>query len=177
MKPLPCLFALSMAGLLPLATAIAQDWSACANDLDELRRRARDASSAAEDADAKKREFDSAEEELQRCRRSPQIYDSTRDGCQYRRSNVESARASYRSSLESLKSNLDDVDLKNRSASSSCGYEISSVTGPAATVPSGVKRPDQCAIYLKYKGRLPRQTLLETCAKQMPAEDCAKCLQ
>jgi len=63
-----------------------------------------------------------------------------------------------------------------RNVSSSCGFELARAVGPAPTVPAGVKRPEQCAVYLRYKGRFPAQMLLDTCSKQMPAEECRKCL-
>jgi hypothetical protein len=155
----------------------AQDWSSCASDLDSMRRRASDASSEAESTDSKQKQFKSAEEELRRCVQSPQVYDFIRDGCRNKRYEYESARSAYRSQLDSLRSSLDDVDSKIRSASNSCGYEMRRTLGPPPTVPAGVQRPEQCAIYLRYKGRMPVQSLLEVCSKQMPADQCRKCLE
>lgn len=163
--------------LLLAATASAQDWSSCASDLDSMRRRASDAASAAEDTDSKQKQFKSAEEELRQCVQFPQVYDLLRDGCRSKRYEYESARSAYRSQLDSLKSSLDDVDSKIRSASSSCGYEMTRTLGPAPTVPAGVQRPEQCAVYLRYKGRLPLPALMDACSKQMPPEQCRKCLE
>ena len=163
--------------LLLTATASAQDWSSCACDLDDLRRRADDASSAAQDADSKQSQFKSAEDELRQCVQFPQVYNLLRDGCRSKRSEYDLARSSYRSQLDSLQSSLDDVDSKIRSASSSCGYNMTRTLGPAPTVPAGVQRPEQCALYLRYKGRLPLPALLDTCSKQMPSDQCRKCLE
>jgi hypothetical protein len=162
--------------LLVAATASAQDWSSCASDLDDLRRRADDASSAAQDTDSKQRKFKSAEDELRQCLQFPQIYDFLKDGCQSKRSDYDSARSSYRSQLASLQSAIEDVDYKIRSSNSSCGVELTRVQGPAPAMPAGVQRPEQCAVYLRYKGRLPYSSLLETCTKNMPADQCRKCL-
>lgn len=169
-----CVVALAL--LFVAATASAQDWSSCASDLDDLRRRADDASSAAQDTDSKQRRFKIAEDELRQCLQFPQIYDFLRDGCQSKRSEYDSARSSYRSQLSSLQSAIEDVDYKIRSSNSSCGVELTRVQGPAPAMPAGVQRPEQCAVYLRYKGRLPYSSLLETCTKNMPADQCRKCL-
>lgn len=163
--------------MLSIGNVFAQDWSSCASDLDDLRRRADDASTAAQDVDQKQRRFKSAEEEVRQCRQFPQIYDLLRDGCQTKRYELDSARSSYRISLDSLRGSLDDVDAKIRSAGSSCGFDLTRVLGPSPTVPNGVRSPEQCAIYLRYKGRLPKQSILEVCSKQMPLDECRKCLE
>lgn len=158
------------------AGAYAQDWSACASDLDDLRRRSDDASTAAQDTDQKQRRFKSAEDELRQCRQFPQVFDLLRDGCQSKRYELDSANSSYRSSLNALRSSLDDVDSKVRSSANSCGFDLARLLGPPPTVPAGVRNPSHCAIYLRYKGQLPKQALLDACAKQMPIDECRKCL-
>lgn len=70
-----------VAALLLSLNAYAQDWSSCASDLDDLRRRADDASTAAEETDSKQRRFKSAEDELRQCLQFPQVHDLLRDGC------------------------------------------------------------------------------------------------
>jgi len=155
----------------------AEDWSSCASDLDDLRRRAADASTSAEEADQKQRRLKSAEDELRQCKQYPQVYDLMRDRCQSKASDLDSARSSYRSSLAALRSSLDDVDSKNRSAASSCGFDLGRVLGPPPAIPAGVRSPEQCAVYLRYKGRFPKQTLLDVCSKQMTLDECKKCLE
>jgi hypothetical protein len=162
--------------LLVAATASAQDWSSCASDLDDLRRRADDAASVAQDTESKQRRFKSAGDDLRQCLQFPQIYDLLNDGCQNKRSDYDSARSSYHSQLSSLQSALEDVDHKIRSSNSSCGVELTRVQGPAPAMPAGVQRPEQCAVYLRYKGRLPYSSLLEICTKNMSADQCRKCL-
>jgi hypothetical protein len=169
-----------LVALLNLGLAVpaaSQEWSSCSSDLDSLRRRASDASSNAEDADSAQRKFKSAEDELRQCVQMPQVFDLLRDGCRMKRSDYESARSDYRSKLEDLKSGLDDVDSKIRSAGSSCGFDFSRVVGPPRVVPQGVQKPDVCAVYLRYKERLPAQSLIDMCSKQMPADQCRKCLE
>lgn len=162
--------------LLVSANGFAQDWGSCASDLDDLRRTAEDASSEAEDAGSKKEEADQAEDDLRQCLQFPEIYDLLRDRCSGKRSDYEVARSSYRSQLSALQSSLDDVDSKVRSVSSSCGYNISRMPSTAPSVPQGVRSPAQCAVYLRYKGRLSVQSLMQLCRKQMSAEECKKCL-
>ncbi len=162
------------AGAMPV---YAEDWSSCSSDLDSLRRRASDASSNANDADSAQRKFKSAEDELRQCVQMPQVYDLFRDGCRSKRSEFESARSDYRNKLQDLKSGLDDVDSKVRSAGSSCSFDFPKVLGPPRTVPQGVQKPEMCAVYLRYKGQLPAQSLIDACSKQMPADQCKKCLE
>jgi len=176
-KPSIALFAIVITVTFPIVNSFAQDWSSCASDLDDLRRRADDASTAAQNAEQMKRDFESAEEEFRQCRQFPQIYDFLRDGCQAKRYELDSANSSYRSSLNSLRSELDDVDSKVRSAASSCGFDLARLLGPPPSVPAGVHNPNQCAIYLRYKGRIPEQSLLGICAKQMSTDECRKCLE
>ncbi|MEX8499233.1 hypothetical protein [Leptothrix ochracea] len=154
----------------------AQDWSSCASDLDYLRRQSEQASSLAEEIDSKHKRLKSAENELQQCLSAPQIFDLLRDGCRSKRFEYESAKSNYKVRLDFFRGSLDNVDSKIRSVSNSCGLELTRSVGTSPTVPAGVKKPERCAIYLRYKDRLPAQALLDTCSKQMPAEECRKCL-
>jgi hypothetical protein len=158
------------------ANSHAQDWSSCASELDSLKRRANDASSVAQDMESKQSRLKSAESDLRQCLSAPQVFDLLQDGCHSKRSDYESSKSAYGSQLESLRSSLDDVDSKIRNVSSSCGTDLSRTLGAAPTIPSGVKSPEQCAVYLRYKGRMPAQALIDTCAKQMTTEECRKCL-
>lgn len=156
--------------------SMAQDWDGCSSDLDSLRRRASDASSVASDTADKSKRFKDAESELRNCRQFPQVYDLLRDGCSFKRNEYESAKSNYQSQISSLKSSLDDVDSKVRDASGSCGYELTRVNGPAPTIPEGVQNKESCAIWLRYKSRLPIATLVDGCAKTTPIDQCRKCL-
>ena len=123
------------------------------------------------------KKFKSAEDALRQCVQMPQMFDLMRDGCRIKRREYEFARSDYRSKLEDLKSGLDNVDSKIRNARSSCGFDFSRVLGPPRVVPQGVQKPEVCAVYLSYKERLPAQSLLDMCSKQMPADQCRKCLE
>lgn len=158
------------------AFAFSQDWSACSSELDSLRRRASDASSAADSAGDKQRHLKQAEDDYQNCRRYPQMYDLLRDGCRYKLSELESARNYYRNELGNLQSSLRDVESKAKAVNSSCGAELSRVTGPAPVIPEGVADKDYCAAILRYKGQLPIQSLIEICSKTKPITECKKCL-
>lgn len=157
--------------------AFAQDWLSCTSDLGDLSRRAVYASTAAQDSDQKQRRFKSAEDELRQCRQYPQVYDLMRDRCQSKTYDLDSARSSYRSSLQSFRSSLDEVDSKVRSAASSCGSDLGRILGPPPTVPAGGRNPELCAVYIRYKGRLPQQALLDACSMQMSPDECKKCLE
>lgn len=158
------------------AAVLAQDWSSCASELDYLRRRASDASSASEDANSYKSRFERAKEDYEQCKRFPQVYDLLRDQCQSKRFDADSALDSYKSQLSDLASKLDDVDRKVRSVRDSCGVQLESVLGPPATVPSGVTNVPLCRTMLGYRGRVPQANLLDLCGKYMTAEQCKVCL-
>lgn len=155
----------------------AQDWSSCASDLDDLRRRADDASTVANETDQRQKRFKSAEDDFRQCRQYPQIYDLMRDRCQSKAYDLDFARSAYRSNLQSLRGSLDDVDSKIRSAASSCGFDLGRIFGPPPAIPPGVRNPEQCAVYIRYKGRIPQQALLDTCSKQLSVDECKKCLE
>ena len=155
---------------------VAADWSSCASDLDSLRRRASDASTAAEEADSKKQKFDRAAEEYRNCRSMPAVYDLFRDGCSTKRSEAESAQRYYKSAVSDAESALSDVDSKVRSVNASC--ETSSTPSAATTYLNSLP-PDlrqKCAVFTRFMGRLPKDQLIGHCRKQLSAEDCARCV-
>jgi hypothetical protein len=82
----------------------------CHDDLDRVRIAASDASDAAEEANSKS-------EELDDCKRDPDLHDLTGDGCRSRRNDYESA-------VTDLESKMDDLDSRLRSVQSSCAYEF-----------------------------------------------------
>jgi len=105
----------------------AQDWSSCADDLDRLRRGARNASDAAEQAKYAAEQAEYAREELENCLMFPDVYDLLEDGCQsYRwdyesaRSDYESAYSEYESARSNVESELDTVGRRIRNVNGSC---------------------------------------------------------
>jgi len=138
----------------------AADWDSCADDLDRLRRTARDAADIAEQAKSKA-------SELENCRSYPSSYDLMRDRCR-----------SYAADLEGeasrLQSELDDLDRRIRSVNGSCGVRLGSVQGPRPSRPATGNT--QCDVYRSYKGRLSEATLLQACIKGLSEAECKKCL-
>jgi hypothetical protein len=153
--------------------AQASDWSSCADDLDRLRRAARDASDLAQQVELAKQEFESKKGELENCLNYPKIYDFMRDRCQSLRWGYESAHSRYRSELSNLESELNTIESRIRSVEWSCGYQFS-IALPEKEL-KGQKK-DPCNLYLSYKNRLPITTLLELCKKSMTEDECKKCL-
>jgi hypothetical protein len=148
-----------------LSVAQAADWSTCADELDRIRRSARDASDIANNVNSKAEEF-------QNCRRYPDMYDLMRDRCQ-------SKGWDYQNALSSLKSELDTLDRRIRSASSSCGYNLASIEPGLAAPPRPApanRNESLCEVYRPYRDRLPIANLLELCRKQMSEAECRKCL-
>ena len=158
--------------LLLATTVLAADWNGCHDDLDALRRRASDASDAAEQILQAADELDTKRRDLQDCKAFPDIHDLLKDGCQSQRSEYESARSEYQSAKDALESDLDDVDSAVRSASGSCSYSFGS-----ATVPGQRTADPLCRVMQKYKGRSSVPNLLEMCKKSRSEQECRKCLE
>ena len=142
------------------AVASAADWNSCADDLDRLRRSARDATDIAERVKSKA-------SELENCRNFPGTFDLMRDRCR-------SVTSDYESEVSNLQSELDTTDRRVRDVSSSCGIDLGSARGALPTRRSTGNR--QCDLYRSYRGRLPVDTLMQTCAKSLSEAECKKCL-
>jgi chromosome segregation ATPase len=95
--------------------AQASDWSSCADDLDRLRRAARDASDLAQQVELAKQEFESKKRELENCLNYPETYAFMRDRCQSLRWGYESALSRYKSELSNLESELNTIESRIRS--------------------------------------------------------------
>ncbi len=157
--------------------ATAADWSSCEDDLDGLRRAASDANdvaesvkSAADDLESKRDDLESASSQLQLC---------TGD-CWYERQRYRSARDDYRSAKDDyesatsdLRSELDTVGSRVRAVEASCEYPLASAAGARRSRPPVNK---MCALFQRYKGRLPDAALIDSCKKSMSEEECRRCL-
>ena len=169
--------------LLLTQWAYSAEWSSCASDLDDLRQAADDASDAAESAERARRDYEDKKEELEHCLRFPDVYDLLRDRCRSYRWDFESARDDYQSKLRHLQSELSDVDSKVGSVSISCRYDVGSVRAPAISPKSprsssgtGQSIPNWCGVFRQYKGKLPRENILQVCRKNHSQDECVKCL-
>jgi hypothetical protein len=147
--------------LLATGTAMAQSLAlgSCEDELDRLKKRATDASEAAETAKSKL-------DDLDECRRYPETYDLLHDGCRSRRSDYESA-------MDDLQSNLDDIDSSLRSVQDSCGYNFSLKTMSSADA----AQRSLCRSYkrLMSLGVSPSD-VLKQCKPQMGDNGCKACL-
>jgi hypothetical protein len=154
--------------------AHAADWSSCADELDRLRRAARDASDAAQQVESAKEELESNKDELENCINYPQMYDLMRDRCQSKRWDYDSALSNYKSQLSNLENELNTVESRIRSVQWSCDFQFA-IASPTGTT----KAPgeDPCSTYRNYKNRLPISTLVEICKKYMTEDECKKCLE
>lgn len=173
---------LSLAFLPVLATA--QSWSNCSSDLDDLRRRASDASSIASSVDSAHQRYKSAQDDLRNCLQFPQVHDLLRNGCSDKRNDYDSATSSYRSELSNLQSGLDDVNRKIKSSKDSCGVSLSQIEGasiPAFPTLPATPRPrpsgdTRCASFQSFKGQYPLATILKVCKQEMSDSECRACL-
>ncbi len=180
---------------LLVTPALAVDWSSCQDDLDRLRRAARDAADAAErvksehealeseasEMESKANEARSAASWLQSCRgwnrdcsmerwrhnSALSNYQSAKSSYEYAKSNFESAKAG-------LESELDRVASRVRSAEYSCGYDLDRGRG---TTFRGAPVDPLCALLRPFKGRMSDQVLMDTCKKSKSEEECKRCLE
>jgi hypothetical protein len=147
-------------GLLVAVSSQASDWDSCADDLDRLRRAARDATDIAA-------RVKSVSDDLESCRQSPKTNDPYRDRC-------SSLGRDFEGEVSMLNSELDTVSRRVRDVSHSCGVEIGNRFGsPSSTGSSGNQ---MCDLMRRYVGRLPDATLIDTCKKSMPEAECRKCI-
>lgn len=169
--------------LLPVL-AVAQSWSSCSSDLDDLRRRASDASSIASSVESAHQRHKSAQDDLRNCVQFPQVHDLLRNGCSDKRNDYNSATSSYRSELSNLQSGLDDVNRKIKSSKESCGVSLLQIEGgsiPALPTFPATLRPSpsvnaQCASFQSFKGQYPLATILTVCKREMSDSECRACL-
>lgn len=158
---LPHLAAVLVAVLGILASsglAVAADWDSCADDLDRLRRAARDASDKAN-------EVRSAADDLESCRRYPaNEYDRCASKASY-----------YRSAVSDLESELSTVDSRIRSVNASCATALGG-SASTRTLPQPSTGNRACDLYRSYLDKLPLESLVKACTKSMPEADCRKCL-
>lgn len=163
---------------------LAQSWSNCSGDLDDLRRRASDASSIASSVDSAHQRYKSAQDELRNCLQFPQVHDLLKNGCSSQRNDYDSATSRYRSELSNLQSGLDDVNRKIRSSKDSCGVGLSQIEGVSIPTfstspvnpsfrPSGNPR---CASFQSFKGQYPAALILKVCQQEMSEAECRACL-
>jgi hypothetical protein len=151
--------------MVPRSRAFAADWSACASDLDDVHQASDDASTAANEANEAQEDLESKRSDL----------DSCSDDCDSERDDYESAKEDFEEKEDSARGELDTLDLKIRDASASCGYDLSSsvAASPHRSSPASV---DRCSILLRYKARLPLESILKVCKSSMSEADCKKCL-
>jgi len=148
------------------ARAPVLELDSCHGDLDRLRRAASDASDAAEDADSKREDFE-------HCRRDPDTYDLTGNGCLSRRSD-------YQSALSDLESKMDDLDSRLQSVQSSCEYEFSINRMSSLEAAQRHQLAAQRRLCVSYQGfltlGLPPNSVLQLCEKNMDVQWCKACL-
>ena len=161
MRPLSCALAVALFFATPFIYAA--DWNSCVDGLDRLRRGSRAATAAAAQVKSKY-------EEIENCRRFPDVYDLMRDRC---RSKV----LDYQSAVSSLQSELSTVDSRIRSVRSSCGYNLSTLEAPPSIVPgpTGSTQPRICSVMQSYRGLFPDDQLLQICLMSAPESECRKC--
>lgn len=138
----------------------------CHDDLDQLRKKASEASETADDAKSKR-------EDLDDCRRDPEIYDLMHDNCR-------SVALDYESAVNDLEDKMDDVDSRLRSVQDSCGYQftinkLNSYEAAQGRLEASKRR--LCASYhhLIDLG-VPRDSALQACKAHGDEQWCRLCL-
>lgn len=141
------------------------DWSACASDLDDVHQASDDATDAAQEADEAQQELESQRSNVESCS----------DDCESERSDYEDAKDDFEEKSASAENELDNLDLKIRGASASCGYDSGS-PGRAPLHRTVPRVNARCALYRRYEERLPLASILKVCVTSMSEPDCRKCL-
>jgi hypothetical protein len=155
----PIVVAMGILTTATVAHAPLLDLDSCHDDLDRLRRTASDASDAAEDAHTKS-------DEVEDCRRDPQLHDLLGDGCSSRRS-------AYQSALSDLESKMDDLDSRLHSVQSSCGYEFT--VNRMSSLEAAQRR--LCTSYKRFIGSgMTPDNVLQMCKVNMDGQWCKACL-
>jgi chromosome segregation ATPase len=185
------LLAVVMMSFADAAKAI--DWSSCQNDLDRLRRAARDAADAAEqaasayddlesarsDAESQASDLQSAINSLRYCQSNRREcsserwrFESARSNYESARSRFESARSNYEYAKSSADSEMDGVSLRVRSSEYSCDTSLGAVVGEKAAAIDPV-----CRTIQRYKGRVSAAELVDFCKRSNSEADCRRCLE
>jgi len=99
-------------GLLFCSSIFAADWDSCADELDDLRQAVSDAEDAARDVQSKADNYE-------QCKLLP-IMDLWNDGCR-------TMASGYRYKLSNLQGELEAVNKRIRSVSSSCSMPVSNI--------------------------------------------------
>lgn len=168
---LPIVVTILTCSYIPIANTT--DWIGCADELDRLRRVARDASDTAQQIESAKQNLDSEKGELENCLNYPDSYDMMDDRCQSQRWDYDSARDNYKSQISNLEGELNTVQSRIRSVQWSCDFQFSLASPPGI---SKVPGKDSCNTYRYFKDKIPIAALLETCKKSIPEDECKKCL-
>lgn len=140
----------------------ATDFDECADDLDSIHSSSDDAADAAREAQDAKDDLESKQSDLEACA----------GDCEMEHSEYEDAKTELQDKIDSLKDELSTLDSHISSAGISCGYEL----GPMDASKARLKPSDPCAMYKRYKNRLPVNTLLKICKGTMTEPECSKCL-
>jgi len=174
--------------------APAADWSSCHDDLDRLRRAARDAADAAEQAGSKHRDLESAASEAESkandlrsavsslrscqawsrdCSSERWRYESARRDYESAKDDFDSAKSDYESAKSTADSEIDTVSSRVRSAESSCGTAL----GGAAVAGQRGSGDQVCRALQRYRGRLAATRLMELCRRSKSESECKECLE
>ncbi len=165
LKPIPlaALMLLNVPFCYP-CHVLAADWSSCASDLDDVHSASDYASDAAREAHEAQEDVESKRSDLESCS----------SDCDIERSDYEDANSELADKVDALEGELSTLDSRIRDASASCEYEL----GASAAIEPHPKSKSSspCAIYQRYKGRLPLETILKVCSRSMSESECRKCL-
>lgn len=143
--------------------AFADDWGACADDVNRLQWVARVAADAATNVKSRA-------EDLEQCKRDRAVYENTEDRC-------GSKASQYRFALSEFERELDKVNRQVRAISSSCGVDLPAVERPAGSSLRGQGMNDSmCGEYRRYKGKLPLEKVFKVCVETWGDVDCKRCL-
>jgi hypothetical protein len=149
-----------------------KSWSSCSDDLDTLRKRAADATDAANSAHEKG-------DDLDECRNDRETYDTMGDRC-------ESKKSDYESAVSDLQSALGDVDARLRDIQTSCDYEFTTKMTSAEATQRRLRASEErlkasqerlCASYRRLLPLVTPSNVLQMCKAQQAEDWCKACIR
>ena len=165
--------AAAIAVSLALASSAYADWSDCASDLEDMRRATTDAQEAAEQAASAAEDLESESEDLRQCISYPEVYDLMSDGCQMKRSDVESAESELEDEQANLAGYLETLRSKASDVNFSCEVHLEVTAEVHTTSP---RQSSLCPAIKALALRVPAEKLSAFCAEALSLNECLRCL-
>jgi uncharacterized protein (DUF885 family) len=167
---LPLFAAVPALLVLSVSSAASEPWDyRCKSALSDVESAAEDAQRAQREVEDSYERYKQTLDDYNNCRSYPQIYDLMRDRCQSQRWDVESAKSSAESDLDTFNSRMRSLADAFENATGSCG----------GSVARGGRAPSRtCAMIKAMRSRSTEEQVLAFCKNVGVTEsECRRCMQ